>query len=138
MINKEYDRLLNLKMNVKSDNMSLKEKENLIRALAENQIEVPKKVVLGEIYEQIKSDFIYIGQAIEDSPEQGKPEAEYVWRYLYGDTLFQLDEKRLIEFADKIFFYTERLKMKLLRLNNIFDDEDWFKLKDILDEYEIY
>ena len=72
LVNKEYDRLLNLKMNIKSDSLSLKEKENLIKALAANQIEVPKKVVLGEIYEQIKGDFIYIGQAIEDSPEQDK------------------------------------------------------------------
>ena len=109
----------------------------MIKALAENEIEVPKKVILEEIYEQIKDDFIYIGEAIENSPEQDKEVAEYVWEYLYGDTLFELDEKRL-RFADKIFLYTQKLKMKLLKLDNIFDDEDWFNLKDILDEYEIY
>ena len=43
LINKEYDRLLNLKMNVKSDNMSLKEKENLIRALAEIKLKSLKR-----------------------------------------------------------------------------------------------
>ena len=46
-MNKEYDRLLDLKTNFTSENLSLKEKENLIKALEENQIEVPKKVVLG-------------------------------------------------------------------------------------------
>jgi hypothetical protein len=138
LMNKEYDRLLDLKMNFTSESLNLKEKENLIKALAENKIDVPKKVVLEEIYEQIKDDFIYIGQAIENSPKQGKTIAEYFWRYLYGDTLFELEEKRLIEFADKIFLYTQKLKMKLLKLDNTFDDDDWFNLKDILDEYEVY
>lgn len=138
LMNKEYDRLLDLKMNFTSESLSLKEKENLIKALEENKIDVPKKVVLEEIYEQIKDDFIYIGQAVENSPEQSKPVAEYFWRYLYGDTLFELEDKRLIEFADKIFLYTQKLKMKLLKLDNIFDDNDWFNLKEILDEYEVY
>lgn len=137
LMNKEYDRLLDLKMNMTSETLNLKEKENLIKALGKNQIDVPKKVVLEEIYEQIKDDFIYIGQAIENSPEQDQDIAEYFWHYLYGDTLFELDEKRLIEFADKIFFYTQKLKMKLLKLDSHFDDDDWFNLKDILDEYEV-
>ena len=135
---KEYDRLLNLKKNFNSETMSLKEKENLIKALKDNRIEVPKKFVLEEIYEQIKDDFIYIGEAIENSPEQEREVAEYVWEYLYGETLFALDEQKLIEFADKIFIFTQKLKMKLLRLDNIFDDDDWFSFKDILDQYEIY
>ncbi|MFS0891054.1 hypothetical protein [Peribacillus frigoritolerans] len=138
LMNKEYDRLLDLKMNFTSESLNLKEKENLIKALEENKIDVPKKVVLEEIYEQIKDDFIYIGQAVENSPKQGKSIAEYFWRYLYGDTLYELEEKRLIEFADKIFLYTQKLKMKLLKLDNIFDDDDWFNLKEILDEYEVY
>lgn len=138
LMNKEYGRLLNLKTNVTSSNLSLKEKKNLIKALGENQIEVPKKVVLEEVYEQIKDDFIYIGESIESSPEQGEDVAEYFWKYLYGDTLFKLEEKQLIKFADEIFLYAQKLKMKLLRLDNIFDNDDWFSLKDILDEYEIY
>ena len=138
LMNKEYDRLLDLKMNFTSESLNLKDKENLIKALKENQIDVPKKVLLEEIYEQIKDDFIYIGQAVENSPEQDQDIAEYFWQYLYGDTLFELDDKRLIEFADRIFLYTQRLKMKLLKLDNIFDDDDWFDLKDILDEYEVY
>lgn len=93
-MNKEYDRLLDLKNNFTSENISLKEKENLIKVLEENRIDVPKKVVLEEIYEQIKDDFIYIGEAIENSPEQEREVAEYVWVYLYGETLFTLDEKK--------------------------------------------
>ena len=48
---------------------------------------------MEEIYEQIKDDFHFIGEAIENSPEQEKEVAEYVWEYLYGETLFALDEK---------------------------------------------
>lgn len=138
LMNKEYDRLLNLKQKYTSDTLSLKEKENLIKALQQNEIDVPLKVVLEEVFEQIKEDFLYIGEAIENSPKQEKEVAEYVWEYLYGDTLFELDKNKLIEFANKIFIFTQKLKMKLLKLDNVFDDDDWFSLKDILDEYEIY
>lgn len=138
LMNKEYDRLLNLNQKYTSDKLSLKEKENLIKALQQNEMIIPKKAVLEEVFEQIKDDFIYIGGAIENSPGQEKEVSNYVWEYLYGDTLFELEENKLIEFSDKIFIFTQKLKMKLLKLDNVFDDDDWFSLKDILDEYEIY
>lgn len=137
LMNKEYGRLLNLKQKYTSDKLSLKEKENLMKALQQDEIEIPKKVVLEEVYEQIKDDCVYIAGAIEDSPQQEAEIAEYFWEYLYGDMLFKLDENKLFEFADKIFLFTQKLKMKLLKLDNIFDDDDWYELKDILDEYEI-
>lgn len=124
LMNKEYDRLLNLKQKYTSENLSIKEKENLIKALQQNEIEVPLKVVLEEVFEQIKDDILYIGEAIENSPKQEKEVAEYVWEYLYGDTLFELDKNKLIEFANKIFIFTQKLKMKLLKLDNAFDDDD--------------
>lgn len=138
LLNKEYDRLLNLKKNFSSENLSLSDKENLIKALQQNQLEVPKKVVLEEVYEQIKDDIIYVVNAIEKSPKQDKDIEDYVWEYLYGDTTFSLDDERLIEFANDIFIYTQKLKMKLAKLDNIFDDDDWFSFKEILDEYEVY
>ncbi len=138
LLNKEYDRLLNLKKNFNSENLSLNDKENLIKALQQNQLEVPKKVVLEEVYEQIKDDFIYILNAIEKSPKQDKDIEDYVWEYLYGETTFSLDDERLIEFANDIFIYTQKLKMKLAKLDNVFEDDDWFSFKEILDEYEVY
>lgn len=138
LMNKEYDRLLNLKKNFTSDKLSLKDKKNLIKVLQQHQIEVPKKIVLEEIYEQIKDDFIYVIQAIEKSPKQDQDVADYVWEYLYGDTLYSLDQEKLIKFANEIFMYTQKLKMKLAKLDNIFDDDDWFSFKEILDEYEVY
>ncbi|HEF1880435.1 TPA: hypothetical protein R9Y28_006165, partial [Bacillus cereus] len=81
---------------------------------------------------------IYIIECIENSPEQDKEVTEYVWQYLYGDTLYKLDDNQLIELADSIFIFAQKLKFKLSKLDNVFEDDDWFELKDILDEYEIY
>ncbi|MES9667883.1 plasmid mobilization protein [Bacillus nitratireducens] len=138
LINTEYDRLLDLKTKFNSDSLSKKQKEKLIKSLTENQMEIPKKLLLEEVYEKIKEDFVYIIECIENSPEQDKEVTEYVWQYLYGDTLFKLNDNQLIKLADSIFIFAQKLKFKLSKLDNVFSDDDWFELKDILDEYEIY
>lgn len=138
IIQKEYDRLLDLKTKFTSDSLTKKQKKQLIESLSENQISIPKKLVLEEVYEKIKEDFMYIIASIENSPAQSKGVAEYVWQYVYGDTLYTLEDNRLIEFADKIFTFSQKLKFKLAKLDQIFEDKDWYELKDILDEYEIY
>ncbi|EJR44442.1 hypothetical protein IIM_05131 [Bacillus cereus VD107] len=138
IMNTEYDRLLDLKTKFNSDSLSKKQKEKLIQSLTENQIQIPKKIVLEEVYEKIKEDFVYIIECIENSPKQGKMVTEYVWKYLYGDTLYKLDDNQLIKLADSIFIFAQKLKFKLAKLDNVFSDDDWFELKDILDEYEIY
>jgi len=88
LMNTEYDRLLDLKTKFNSDSLSKKQKEKLIKSLSENQIKIPKKLVLEEVYEKIKEDFVYIIECIENSPEQDMEVTEYVWQYLYGDTLY--------------------------------------------------
>ena len=118
--------------------MSLKDKKKLIEELTKHEIDIPKKLVLEELFERIREDIIYICEAIKNSPDQEEGIEDYVYEYMYGYTLFSLDEKQLKEFADKIYFFTEKLKMKLLKQDNYFDDDDWFELKDILDEYEVY
>ncbi|WP_434182326.1 hypothetical protein [Bacillus thuringiensis] len=138
LINNEYDRLIDLKTKFNSDSLSKKQKEKLIQSLTENQIQIPKKLVLEKVYEKIKEDFIYIIECIENSPEQDKEVTEYVWQYLYGDTLYSLDDNQLIKLADSIFIFAQKVKFKLSKLDNVFSDDDWFELKDILDEYKIY
>lgn len=138
IMNTEYDRLLDLKTKFNSDSLNKKQKEKLIKSLSENQIKIPKKLVLEELYEKIKEDFVYIIECIENSPEQDVEVTEYVWQYLYGDTLYKLDDDQLIKLADNIFIFAQKLKFKLSKLDNVFSDDDWFKLKGILDEYEIY
>ncbi|HDR8144137.1 TPA: hypothetical protein QC063_004418 [Bacillus cereus] len=138
LINTEYDRLIDLKTKFNSESLSKKQKEKLIKSLSENQIQIPKKLVLEEVYEKIKEDFVYIIECIENSPEQDKEVTEYVWQYLYGRTLYKLDGNQLIKMANSIFIFAQKLKFKLSKFDNIFEDDDWFELKDILDEYEIY
>ncbi|OOR20559.1 hypothetical protein [Bacillus cereus] len=138
IMNTEYDRLLDLKTKFNSDSLSKKQKEKLIKSLKENQVDIPKKLLLEEVYEKIKEDFVYIIECIENSPEQDKEVTEYVWQYLYGDTLYKLDDNQLIKLANSIFIFAQKVKFKLSKLDNVFSDDDWFELKDILDEYEIY
>ncbi|MEH6980269.1 hypothetical protein, partial [Bacillus pseudomycoides] len=118
LINTEYDRLIDLKTKFNSDSLSKKQKEKLIQSLTENQIQIPKKLVLEEVYEKIKEDFVYIIECIDNSPEQDKEVTEYVWQYLYGDTLYKLDDNQLIKLADSIFIFAQKLKFKLSKLDN--------------------
>lgn len=135
-VNKEYDYLLTLRKKYRESNMTLQDKERLIEELNKHDIEVPREVVLEEIYEQIRNNVLYICQMIEDSPEQEDGISDYVYEYLFDGVLFELNEDELINFADDIYIFTERIKMKLLKPDNYFEDEDWFDLKDILDKYE--
>lgn len=135
-INKEYDYLLMLRKKYKESNMSIKDKKRLIKELDKHEIPIPKELILEEIYEKIRNNILYICQVIDDSPEQEEGISDYVYEYMFDGILFELDEEQLIKFSDEIFLFSEKLKMKLLNINNVFDDDDWFELKDILDEYE--
>ena len=138
LMNKEYDRLLQFKKKVTSEQMTLKDKKKLIESLTKVEIDIPKKLVLEEVYEKIKDDVIYICEIIGKSPSKNEGLDEYILVYINGKTLFELDDKKLIDFSNDIFMYTQKLKFKMVKLDNQFNDEDWFELKDILDEYEIY
>lgn len=135
-INKEYDYLLMLRKKYRESNMSIKDKKRLIKELDKHEIPIPKDLILEEIYEKIRNNILYICQVIDDSPEQEEGISDYVYEYMFDGILFELDEEQLIKFSDEIFLFSEKLKMKLLNTNNVFDDDDWFELKDILDEYE--
>lgn len=137
IIHKEYDRLLDLKTKFNSDSLT-KNRRKINRIIIRKSNSNTQKLVLEEVYEKIKEDFLYIIESIENSPEQDKEVTEYVWQYLYGDTLYKLDDNQLIKLADSIFIFAQKLKFKLSKLDNVFEDDDWFELKDILDEYEIY
>lgn len=106
--------------------------------MEKEKLEIPKRFVLEEIYEGIKNDFLYLIEVIKKSPEQEEDVVEYLFEYLYGDTLFQLEDAALIAFSDELFSFTQKIKFKMMKLEYHLDDDDWFELKDILDEYEIY
>src|SRR5690625_7982323 len=98
--------------------MSLKDKRRLIEELNKHEIEISKEVLLEEIYEQIRNNVLYICQMIEDSPEQEEGISDYVYEYLFDSNLLELDEETLIEFANDIYMFSEKMKMKLLNVRS--------------------
>ncbi len=138
LINKQYDKLLGLGKDFTSEKISLESLEGIAATLEKEKLEIPKRFVLEEVYGGIKNDFLYLIEIIKKSPEQEEDVVEYLFEYLYGDTLFQLEDAGLIAFSDEFFYFTQKIKFKMMKLEYHFNDDDWFELKDILDEYEIY
>src|SRR5699024_2728736 len=134
-LNKEYDYLLKLRKKYRESNMNVKDKKRLINELNKKEIHVPKELLLKEIHEQIRNNILYVTKVIEDSPEQEEGISDFVYEYIFDSNLFELEEDTLIMFADEIYLFTEKIKMKLLNVSNVFDDDDWFEFKDILDKY---
>ena len=116
--------------------MSLKDKKYLIEQLNIQKITVPKEYLLQEIFESIKNIVLYICKMIEDSPEQEDGIADYVYEYLFESNILELGQENLVNFADEIYLFSEKIKMKLLNLTYIFEDEDWYEFKNILERYE--
>lgn len=135
-LNKKYDHLLRLRRKYTSSNLSLKDKERLIKELTKENIKIPKELLLKEVYEMIRNNILYICDAIDKSPEQEEGLSDYIYEYIYEDFLYELDEDNLINFSDEIFLFSEKLKSKFINVNNYFEDDDWWELKDILDRYD--
>lgn len=138
LIEKEYDRLLDPERFFKSQKITPKKIDKIIAGLKQNDLEVPKKFVLEEVYESIKNDFIFLIDCIKNSDDQEDEIAEYLFEYVYGETLFEISEKELIRFSDDIFKYVQKIKFKTINLDYNFTDDDWYELKEILDEYEVF
>lgn len=135
-LNKEYDHLLKLRRKYTSSNLSLKDKEKLIKELTKKDIKIPKELLLKEVYEMIRNNILYICNTIESSPDQEEGLSDYVYEYIFEDFLYNLNHDVLINFSDEIYLFTEKLKSKLIDVKKHFNDDDWWELKDILDKYE--
>ena len=135
-LHQEHDYFSKLRKKYSESNMTIKDKKRLIEELNKHEIEVPKEVLLEEIYEQIRNNVLYICNLIEDSPEQEEGISDYVYEYLFDRNLFDLKQSDLINFANEIYLFAEKMKMKMLNVLNVFEDEDWYDFKDILDKYE--
>lgn len=138
MMNKEYSKLLSWKKNLVSSKMSLEDKRAVIESYKENQLPIPKKILLEDLFEKIKEDLLYVCELIAKSPSKHEGLDEYVFDYMQGRTFSELSEAQLIQFSDELFDYVQKLKFKMVNLDNQFDDDDWYEFKDILDEYEVY
>lgn len=138
IMNKEYDRLLDLEKKHSENELSLQDKKRLIEHLTKHDLDIPKKILLEEILEYLKDDLIYIYNIILNSRAKNDGLHDYLLDYMSGKTLFTLDDKLIVQFSDELFRYTQKLKFKLVNIEEDFNDDDWYELKDILDEYEVY
>lgn len=138
LMNKEYDKLLRWQKNLVSSKMTLEDKQAVIKSYQGNQLPIPKRILLEDLLERIKEDLLYVCELIAKSPSKHEGLDEYVFDYMQGRTFSELSETQLITFSNELFDYVQRLKFRMVNLNNQFNDDDWYKFKDILDEYEIY
>lgn len=136
LMRKEYNRILKFNQKYARGDITLSEKKRLEQMLIEQSIPVPKKLLLEEIYEQIRSDFSYVIDVIVHSTSKDDLLDDYIYDYMEGEIILNFDDETLVNFSNELFKYTQRLKFKMANLSNEFDDDDWFALKDILDKYE--
>ncbi|MGG5373452.1 hypothetical protein [Enterococcus sp. AZ196] len=136
LMNREYRRLTDLKFNFSSDNLDLKKTEILIQAMKEKKMKIPKELLFGEVFERIREDFDFLIKCLDDSPKQEKELSEFVWDYLYSNSIVNLNEDSLIELYNELFILSEKIKFKTERKGYCFSDDDWFELKEIIDKYQ--
>lgn len=137
-MNVDYKKMLKFSQKNRSDKMSIKDKQELLQMLMPDNVRVPRKFLLKDILDSIKDDMLYLHEAISQSLDLDEGFSDYLWQYLYGRTLSEIENDKLVDLADKIYIFTEKMKYKLINHDIYFDEDDWDELKEILDEYEIY
>lgn len=130
IMRREYDYL-----SLEKRRYSVNDKKKLINELKKHNIEIPKQILLEEVYEHIRANIKYICKLIDDSPEQEEGISDYVYECLFDGNLFELEKEILVSFSNEIYLFVEKMKIKLLNVNNVFEDDDWWEFKDILDKY---
>ena len=125
-MNREYKKLLNFKQNFNVESMSLSDKKNLAKQLQQHEIPVSKRIWLEKMYDDIRNDILYVVEIISKSPAKDEGLDQYLLNYLSGETLFGLSEQELVQLSDEVFDYVQKLKCKMVNLDNEFDDDDWF------------
>lgn len=135
-LNKEYDHLLKLRKKYTSSNLTLKEKEKIINDLTKEKLPIPKELLLKEVFEMLRNNILFVCNAIEMSPEQEEGLSDYVYEFIFDDYIYEMEQEKMFNFSDEIYLLTEKIKSKMIDPKYVFSDDDWWELKDILDEYE--
>ena len=134
---KEYKRLQEIGLKMTSETMKKSEKKRLIESFLEAQLPIPKRVLLSDLYENFKDDCLYIYQEILRSKETENEFADYLLETLYQGKIEKLSDEDFIKLSDNLFQFTEKLKRKLINLNLLFVDNDWYEIRDIFRAYEL-
>ncbi len=136
LISEEFSRLINLEKNFSSSSFNMSDTEKVIKLMTQNNIKIPDNIILENVYEDIRNNFLYVIKLLEESPEGFEQEAEYVTEYIYEHAFTDFDKDEVINLSNDIFKYCEDLKFKFISGKSYFDDSDWFKLRGILEKYD--
>lgn len=134
---KEYKRLREIGLKMTSETMKKNEKQRLIDSFLEAQLPIPKRILLSDLYENFKEDCLYIYQEILRSKETEDEFADYLLETLYQGKIEKLSDEEFIKLSDNVFQFTEKLKRKLINLNLLFVDDDWYEIRDIFRAFEL-
>lgn len=112
VLNQEYARLRKIPVKFTSDNLTKKKSKEVIDSFKDQQLIIPKQVLMEDVYLKTHDSLVLITQMIKESSYQEEDIENFVWDYIYGKTLTSLSENKLIEFSDKIFKFHEIMKIK--------------------------
>lgn len=93
LMNKEFKRLAEIRFNFTSDQLNLKDTEQLVKMLENKGMEVPKSILLGEVFEKIRNDYLYIISLMENSKEQEEEVIDFAVERLYNFPLETMSNK---------------------------------------------
>lgn len=137
LMNKEFKRLAEIRFSFTSDHLILKDTNQLVKMLENKGMEVPKTILLGEVFERIRNDYLYIITLMEKSKEQEEDIIDFAVERLYNLSLETMSNEEIIRLSNELFIFSERIKNKMMFKKYDFSDDDWYEFREILDEIEV-
>lgn len=135
---KEFSRLSKLKFNVNNSPSINRTLKKIIKDYEQANLPVPKAKILKELYKELREDFIFIIELIKDSKEIDDDLATYFIDSVLAGNVEKIEESELISFYDEFELFSENIRIKTIDINYNFSENDWFKMKDILEKYNIF
>jgi len=135
---KEFSRLSKLKFNVNNSSSVNRTLKKIIHDYEQANLPVPKAKLLKELYKELREDFIFIIELIKDSKEIDDDLATYFIDNVLAGNVEKIEESELISFYDEFELFSENIRIKTIDINYSFSENDWFKMKDILEKYNIF
>lgn len=135
---KEFNRLSKLKFNVNNSSSMNRTIKKIINNYEQANLPIPKAKLLKELYKELREDFIFILELIKDSKEIDNDLATYFVDSVLAGNVEKIEESELISFYDEFEMFSENIRIKTIDINYNFSENDWFKMKDILDKYDIF
>lgn len=135
---KEFNRLSKLKFNVNNSPSINRTLKKIIKDYEQANLPIPKAKLLKELYKELREDFIFIIELIKNSKEIDDDLATYFIDSVLAGNVEKIEESELISFYDEFELFSENIRIKTIDIYYNFSENDWFKMKDILEKYNIF